>query len=449
MLDHDPPSELTTDPIAVSGVEAQAESLGSDTTPSCPDGSDSGSLSRRELLARGVALGAAGLVAVSTVGRTAHAQEAQSGKHDAEKSNAARMPTALLGRRTGVKVSRLAMGGSWGVDSEVVAVGLEQGINYLDTAESYGPSERNFGKFLNSIGATGHSKERKKLWIVSKTHDHHNLERRLPDRLERLQQDYLDCYYMHQIQDPTLPTSPEIQMAAQNMKKAGKIRFFGFSCHDGNVVECLNAAADSTFIDVVMFRYDYHYFKSDDLNRAIDRCVKAGIGLVAMKTQVGGMTLPDRFNPFKQRGLSQHQAAIQAVAADERITAICSEMTNVDQMTQNAEAVASKLTIAEAEAIREHARQVSHLWCRGCDHLCRAASGVGAQIAVADTLRFLMYHDHYGKPDHARRLFSELPEASRDLTVIANADWHAAEAACPYHVPVAKLMARAKDRLGS
>ena len=77
-----------------------------------------------------------------------------------------------------------------------------------------------------------------------------------------------------------------------------------------------------------MFRYDYHYYKSDDLNRAIDRCVKAGIGLVAMKTQVGGMTLPDKFNPFKQRGLNQHQAAIKAVAVDERITSICSEMTN-------------------------------------------------------------------------------------------------------------------------
>lgn len=354
---------------------------------------------------------------------------------------------ALLGKRTGVKVSRLAMGGSWAVDSEVVSVGLEQGINYLDTADSYGPSEHNFGEFLQAIGATGHSRERKKLWIISKHHDHHNLERRLPNSLERLKQDYLDCYYMHQVQDASLPTSPEIKAAAQNMKRSGKIRFFGFSCHDGNVVECLNAAADSTFVDVVMFRYDYHYYKSDDLNRAIDRCVKAGIGLVAMKTQVGAMSLPERLNPFKQRGLNQHQAAIKAVAADERITAICSEMINVDMMRQNSEAVASPLTVAEAEAIQEHARLISHLWCRGCDKICRSASGSGERIAVADTLRFLMYHDHYGKTETARRLFSELPAEARDLDAITNADWHAAQAACPYQVPLVKLMARAKERL--
>ena len=213
------------------------------------------------------------------------------------------------------------------------------------------------------------------------------------------------------------------------------------------MAECLNAAADSDFIDVVMFRYDYHYYKADDLNKAIDRCVKAGVGLVAMKTQVGGMTLPDRFNPFKKRGLNQHQAAIKAVASDERIVSICSEMTNANMIQQNAEAVASRLTVSEAHAIEEHARLVSHLWCRGCDHLCRAASGNGQTVAVADTLRFLMYHDHYGKREHARRLFAEMPETLRDLEAIETGDWQAAQSACPHHVPLAKLMPRAKERL--
>lgn len=413
-----------------------------------PESADASTVSRRGLL------GVAGIVVASAVtisGKVDAQDKKQDKQKESKKENkpAVKMPMATLGRRTGVKVSRLAMGGSWAVDPEVVAVGVEQGINYFDTAEGYnrGQSERNFGEFMKTIGATGHTKTRQKFWLVSKTHDHHNLERRLLPTLERLQQDYLDCYYMHQIQDVTLPTSPEIKQAAENMKKSGKIRFFGFSCHDGNVVECLNAAADSTFIDVIMFRYDYHYYKNDDLNRAIDRCVKAGIGLVAMKTQVGGMTLPDRFNPFKQKGLNQHQAAVKAVAADERITSICSEMINEDQMRQNAEAVASKLTIAEAEAIQEHARLVSHLWCRGCDHICRSKAGCGQQVAVADTLRFLMYHDHYGKTEHARRLFAEMDEASRDLNAMASGDWHAAEAACPHHVPLARLMARAKDRL--
>ena len=395
-------------------------------------------LTRREALASGVALGAGTLA----LGRETTANAAEPPKAEEK------VPMVTLGK-TGMKVSRLAFGGSWDIDAEVISLGMQKGINFIDTAESYrgGQSERSFGEILKTLGATGHSPARKKLWIVSKTHSHRQLEAKLQGSLERMQQDYVDCFYMHQIADPKLPTDPEIKAMAARMKKSGKTRFFGFSCHDAPVVECLNAAADSDFIDAIMFRYDCHYYKRDDLMKAIDRCHKKGIGLIAMKTQVGGMTLPDKFDPFKQRGLSQHQAAIKAVAADERIHSVCSEMTTVDHIQQNAASFAGKLTAMESDAIREHAELVSHLWCRGCDHICRAASGSGAQVAVADSLRFLMYHDHYGKREHARELFADLPSAQRDLAAIETADWAGAERACPYQVPLAKLMSRVKERL--
>ncbi len=397
-----------------------------------------GALSRRDLLRTGTALGAAGVLSAGMAG--------YADPPLAEKKPA--MPMAMLGK-TGMKVSRLSHGGSWDIDPEVLSVGFEAGINYIDTAEGYrgGQSERAIGEFLKSRGATGHSEARKRLWLVSKTHRHRDLEKHLQPSLDRLQQDYVDAFYMHQVQDAKLLTDPEIKATAARLKKSGKTRFFGFSTHDDTVVECLNAAAESDFIDVIMFRYDCHYYKRDDLEKAMDRCFKKGIGLVAMKTQVGGMTLPDKFDPFRKRGLNQHQAAIKAVAVDDRIASICSEMTNIDHVKQNAEAVASKLTLAEAQAIQEHSRLVSHLWCRGCDHLCKAASGAGANLAVADSLRFLMYHDHYGKPEHARDLFAQLPAAQRDLAALEEADWHGAEAACPYKVPLTKLMPRVRERL--
>jgi len=399
-------------------------------------------LSRRDLLRTGTALGAAGVLSAGITAKAAPAGDPP----QVEKQPA--MPRATLGR-TGVKVSRLAHGGSWDIDPEVLSVGLESGINFIDTAESYrgGQSERSIGAFLKNMGATGHSAARKKLWLVSKTHRHRELEQHLQPCLDRLQQDYVDAFYMHQVKDVALLADPEIKATAAKLKKSGKINFFGFSTHDDTVVECLNAAADSDFIDVIMFRYDCHYYKRDDLEKAMDRCVKKGIGLVAMKTQVGGMTLPDKFDPFRKRGLNQHQAAIKAVAVDERIASICSEMTNIDHVKQNAAAVSSKLTLTERDAIQEHARLVSHLWCRGCEHLCKAASGAGAKLAVADSLRFLMYHDHYGKPEHARDLYAQLPAAQRDLTALEEADWHGAEAACPYNVPLTKLMPRVRERL--
>jgi predicted aldo/keto reductase-like oxidoreductase len=358
------------------------------------------------------------------------------------------MPTAILGR-TGMRVSRLAQGGSWHVDPEVLAVGAELGINYIDTAEGYvdGNSERAVGEYLKDIGATGHSAERQKIWLVSKTFDHAGMEKHLAGTLGRLNQDYIDCYYMHMFQNPDALSRPETRAMAERLKKSGKIRFFGFSTHSATP-ECLTAAAQCGYVDVIMFRYDHHIFPQAKLDAAIDVCHKAGIGLVAMKVQLGGMTLPDRYNVFKQRGLNQYQAAIKAVAEDERVHSICSEMVNTDQLQLNAVAISSKLSTAERDALHEHGRLISHLWCRGCEHICREASGAGAQIAVFDTLRFLMYHDHYGKREQARKLFADLPAEQRDLRILDTADWRNAETACPFHVPLQRLMARARERLG-
>ena len=305
-------------------------------------------VTRRQLVQGAAAIGVA---AVS--GSSGNAALAQQNGTPASPESETQVPKVRLGK-TGMMVSRLALGGSWDIDHEVLALAFSLGINYIDTAESYrgGQSERLCGEFLKSIGAVGHSAERKKVWLVSKTHDHRTFEKRLPDCLGRLQQDYVDCFYMHQISDPKLATSPEVKAQAERLKKSGLTRFFGFSVHDSPVVECLNAAADSDFIDVIMFRYDCHYYPREDLMKAIGRCHGKGIGLVAMKTQVGGMTLPDKYNPFKQRGLNQHQAAIKAVAADDRIHSVCSEMTTTEMIIQNSAAIASKLTVAEADAIR-------------------------------------------------------------------------------------------------
>jgi uncharacterized protein len=395
-----------------------------------------GGISRRDILK---ALGGAGLLAAAgySASDAAIAAPAES-----------MVPHVKLGK-TGMSVSRLALGGSWDIDQEVLALAFARGINYIDTAEDYrsGNSERWCGQFLKSIGAVGHSPVRKKIWLVTKSYFHRELDKHLPGSLERLGQDYVDCLYMHRVQDVRVVTDPGIKATAAALKASGKTRFFGFSVHDQPVVECLNAAADMDHIDVIMFRYDCHYYPRTDLMAAIDRCAKKGIGLIAMKTQVGAMTMPDKIDPFKQRGLNQHQAAIRAVAADSRVHSVCSEMTTTEMITQNSDAFASKITTAELDAIREHARMVSHLWCRGCDSICRTASGCGKNIAVADILRFLMYHDHYGKTEQARELFAALPPSARDMNLASAADWKAAQKACPHNVPLVHLLDRAKERL--
>ena len=53
-----------------------------------------------------------------------------------------------------------------------------------------------------------------------------------------------------------------------------------------------DAAAEGGFVDVIMLGYNPVIAdKADKLNRAIDACAKAGIGLIAMKTNAIGAIL--------------------------------------------------------------------------------------------------------------------------------------------------------------
>ena len=59
-------------------------------------------------------------------------------------------------------------------------------------------------------------------------------------------------------------------------------------------------------------------------------------------------------------------------------------------------------------------------------------------------LRYYRYYEAYGKRAEARALYQALPPEARAL---ANADLNAAQAACPYGLPVADLIRQADRRL--
>jgi len=242
----------------------------------------------------------------------------------------------------------------------------------------------------------------------------------------------------------------------ERLKKEETIRFFGFSSHNARMVETMNKAAEVGFVDVIMFVYNFRTRGDEKLNKAIDRCTQAGIGLVAMKTQAGNVrwelytdTIASResaesaLDPFKEKGFSQHQAALKAVWADDRIHSIVSAMANLRQLRENSEAARRPaMGRRERRLLQEHAAATDHLYCRGCAHLCEG--GVNPLLPIADTLRYRMYHEYYGDREEARRLFARLPAAARD---IAGVDFTAAEEACPHHVPIGALMQDAAEKL--
>ena len=368
------------------------------------------------------------------------------------------VPLVTLGK-TGQKVTKLGMGTSWALDQSFVQAALFAGVRYIDTSESYENTraEKVVGEVLER------TKMRKDVYLVTKNAGYRTAKGdaarkvfadHLDASLERLRTDYVDSYYIHGIAsardgNPSIALAmlrdPGVKAAFEALKKAGKIRFAGVSCHDARLPEILDVVAEVGWIDQVMIKYNFRDVggkdRYDELNRAIDKAAKANIGLVAMKTQGGAVNFPDKMKSLTEKGFKKEVAAIKSVWMDGRMQVVVSEMTNRSDLRENIAASRDALTDKEAALLEEHRRASASLYCHGCGHLCETAA---KGVPVATVLRYFRYYEAYGKREQARALYQALPNAAR---LLADADLAAAEAACPHGLPVADLVRQADRRL--
>ena len=179
------------------------------------------------------------------------------------------VPRRVLGK-TKKDIPILLMGGAMGFDARFdprLAEAVRFGVNYIDAADCYAG-----GQCEPSVGAYHtRAKNRDKIWITTKSDrwEPEGLEATLRTSLERLKTDHVDMYYLHQLDEPSRLSS-ETARVAERMKKEGRILHFGFSCHSGNVVELMNLAAKTSWVDSIMFRYNFRQYGNRELNAAID-----------------------------------------------------------------------------------------------------------------------------------------------------------------------------------
>ena len=106
------------------------------------------------------------------------------------------------------------------------------------------------------------------------------------------------------------------------------------------------------------------------------------------------------------------------------------------------EGMVTELTRAEMQEIYRYAESTRATACDGCDHICGAAIDVPLQIG--STLRYLMYHDVYGKSELARELYARLPREARSYQGI---DLRKLAGACPHGVDIPRYLRRAAEVL--
>jgi hypothetical protein len=350
--------------------------------------------------------------------------------------------------RSGIMVSTLSLGGMFDLlnNQLVLAKALDWGINYWDTAEGYGRgrSEEGIGRWFARNPNT-----RKQVFLVTKLSRRRggDFTPRLEECLKRMSTDYIDLLFVHGIRGINEMES-SLESWAQALKKAGKIKLFGFSTHS-NMEACLQGAAKIPWIDGIMFTYNYRLMHESRMKAAVQACYRAGIGLTAMKTQGGGPVKSDTESEIKmagrfmQKGFSNNQAKLMAVWQDKRIASICSQMPNLTILATNAAAEVEKNRLSKSDRtlLAQYANETSGDYCAGCERLCSEV--LPARVPISDVMRCLMYYYSYQNFELAQSTFQTLP--TRTKALLTRLDFSDAEKSCPHKLPIGKLLREAKS----
>jgi uncharacterized protein len=358
------------------------------------------------------------------------------------------VPTRPFGK-TGVNVSILALGGVLRESDQLIfRQAFKMGVTYWDTADSYGwgKNEKAIGKYFAKF-----PNDRAKVFLVTKTSasDPQKLSDKLNTSLQRMNTSYIDMYFIHYVSDVKDELTDKVKAWAENAKAQGKIRFFGFSAHK-NMESSLLAAAKLGWIDGIMMSYNYRIMVKSEMKRAVDACVKAGIGLTAMKTQAAftanfyasiGSETDDALKMtenFLKKGYTAEQAKLKVVWENPNIASICSAMPNMTILQANIAAALNKKNLSEADKQRleQYAHQTASGYCAGCANVCEAA--VDFDIPISDILRYSMYNHSYGDRNTALALFKALPAEIK--ANILKADYSAAEKYCPQKIQIGKVL---------
>ncbi|HOI95004.1 MAG TPA: aldo/keto reductase [Syntrophobacter fumaroxidans] len=401
-------------------------------------------LSRRDFIKTAGAMGSGSLL----VGSRAFAQSGAPAP-ETPGADAGEIPTGPFGK-TGIRVSCLSLGGMFDIPSNQLLLkqAVRWGVTYWDTADCYegGRSEAGFGQFFKKYPET-----RGKVFLVTKSDERNpeGMTKLLQQSLERLNTDYIDLYFIHgtrSIKELNNDTRAWVEKA----KKEGKIKLFGFSTHS-NMEECMLGAAGLGWIDGIMMTYNFRIMHSDRMKAAVEACVKAGIGLTAMKTQGGGSVRMDSeaelalAGRFLKMGFTDKQAKLKAVWENPDIASICSQMPSLTVLMSNVAAALNrdKLSAPDLELLNRYALETSSGYCAGCADLCESA--IDCRVPVGDVMRHLMYFHSYGERDRAREFFAGLDRDVKDR--LREMDFKQAENKCPNHVRIGRLMKEASTLL--
>ena len=222
-----------------------------------------------------------------------------------------------------------------------IALAVEQGVNYFDTAYVYPGSEAALGGILESEGL------REKVNIATKLPHYliksrSGLEKMFREELKRLRTDHVEYYLMHMLCD--LDTWERLKKLGigewiAQKKKNGEIGQIGFSYHGGTEMFC--RLVDAYDWDFCQIQYNYLDEHSQAGRRGLYHAHGKGLPVIIMEPLRGGKLVDLLPGEAKRafadsgRGWSPAQWGLRWLWDQKEVTVVLSGMNSREMVLEN------------------------------------------------------------------------------------------------------------------
>jgi hypothetical protein len=310
--------------------------------------------------------------------------------------------------RTGLKVSMVSFGVMTTDNPGIVVKAIRMGINHFDTANVYqsGNNEKMLGEVIRKENA------RNKLIVATKValprdkaEDRFTADatkeafiRQYEEGLKRLQMDCADIVYVHNILSPEMVFHEPVLEALTRLKKEGKVRFAGISTHQREE-EVIREALKRDFYDVILTAYHFKKDNREVIRQAIAAAAQKGIGIVAMKTQVGGYDV-------SSLGISPFQACLKWALNDPNVACAIPGIANFKQLDENFAVMKQfALTPRDLTQLSRYSAYLNGTYCQGCG---QCAGSCLRHLDIPEYMRSYMYLTGYRDAGRALGLLREI-----------------------------------------
>ena len=332
--------------------------------------------------------------------------------------------------RTDLMVSVIGFGGlilpriSREDAAQVVNHALHLGINFIDTAKSYGDSEEKVGAAIAG---------RRDDCIITSKSLSDSKDELLADidlGLKRLKTDKIELYQLHNVSSPERlekALAPGgLLDGLKEAQAAGKIGFTAFSGHKKDV---LIEAIKTDQFDVVQM--PINVVDRETWRDVLPLAVERDMGIISMKALAGG-ALTDLSPEIISLALRY--------AVQQDISTAVVGMRSLDEVEQNAKAGTDyqELSESEHEKLIDAANSLSKTFCRQCEYCLPCEQ----EVDIVATFILDKHFTRFGARESARKRYAAMP-----VKADACIECGICESRCPYELPIIEMLKIAREKL--